>query len=192
MTPTHVRNTAQRSDRAQSTDEPSSQSLFSLQITQRTRPILLFLAVATQGCDLHTTFQICFSLSHHANLKINLTHDTINPISNVLEVLSAVKEEEGPVLLTWPEDSFSVRSCLHASLETTCFLWASPNQRQCSLDSIKKRMLTPSHHGQCNDGEGRMEAFSPLVNPCLHPAVLYMLILKLSQVVTGRYRVLDL
>lgn len=189
---THMRNTAQCSDRVQSTDEPSSQSLFLLQITQRTRPILLFLAVAMQDCDLHTTFQICFSLSHHANLKTNLTHDTINSVSNSLEVLSTMKEEEGPVLLTWPEDSFSVQGCLHASLETTCFLWAFPNQRQCSLDNIKKRMLTPGHHSQCNDGEGRMEAFSPLVNPCLHPAVRYMLILKLSQVVTGRYRVPDL
>jgi len=105
-------------------------------------------------------FKICFSLSHHSNLQNNLTHGAKKSTSNSLEVSNTTKEEEGPAVITWPEDSFLVQSCLHASLETTCFLQAFPNQRQSSLDNIKQGMLTPGHHGQYN-GRWKDGAFQP-------------------------------
>ena len=147
MTPTRMRN---RAKSLRSLMKFLAHLCFYCRLSREQDPSYYFWQLLCMAVICVPYFRFCFSLSHHSKLQNNLTHSTKKSTLNSLEIWNTVKEEEAPVTVTWPEDSFLVQSCLHASLETTCFLQAFPNQRQRSLDNTKKRMLTPGYHGQPN------------------------------------------
>lgn len=131
---------------------------------------LLFLAVTMHVCDPHITFQtLDFFFPVFQRRDSYFQGNWIHYKKKLYLKFSAP--------LTWPEDIFS--------LEPTCFLWAFPNQQQCSLDSTKKGMPTPGCHGQNEEWEdgGFQPGRTALPSPS---CTTHKLILKLSQVITGR------
>lgn len=183
MTPTHTRNRAQ--------------SLWSLvtflvnlcfycSLPREQDPSYYFWQLLCMVVIRTPHYRFCFSLSHHSKLQNNLTHGmkklyTKFPWSfehyERRRRTSPAHLARGQLFITKLPPCFSGDYLLLLSLSQPEAV--QPWQYQ-EVDANTRPPVSIM-------GDG-----SPLVKPCLHPAVLHKLTVKLSQVITGRYRVLDL